>query len=381
VDEVTRFTLPVSAPAPVVAVGGELKDSLCVVEGSTASLTSVLGALTDAEHYRRFREMLEAAAQRLSYKVGAVAHDLHPGFLSTEAAEGLAERCGGAQAVPVQHHHAHVAACMAEHQLVEPVVGLACDGTGYGTDGAIWGGEVLTASATSFERSAHLAYFSLPGGDAGAVQTWRPALGILFEAFEGVLPPYIESRFDAVPRPEFNAVLGMLRSGFNCPRCSSLGRLFDAAAFLAGVCARNDSEGQAAIAFQQAAEGKAGTVYPYVLEPDETTGATRITVGPMLINLAQEAAEGAPAAHVAGRFHATVAAMLAESGAEAAKAAGVRTAVLTGGCFLNSILTEHTVLGLQAGGLERILVHERSSPGDASLSLGQAYVAAAQMGS
>jgi hydrogenase maturation protein HypF len=391
-----------AVPTAVIAVGGDLKNTICVAQGGTATVTRAIGSLADVEDYRRFICELNRLVAGVGDRSIVFAHDLHPAYLSTVAARKLASKVRSAQGpevvrtadptssngavrtadptVPceaVQHHHAHVVACLAEHGVERPVIGIACDGTGYGTDGAGWGCEVLHATPADFERCAHIQYFPLPGGDAAAKQTWRPALGLVYQAFAGDLPAHTRKVFDRVATAEFSAVQAMLAGGFNCPPTSSLGRLFDAVAFLGGVCDFNEYEGQAAIQLEAAA--KDGPDRPYAFHMVESDSARQIVVSDMITEICRDVRDGADADVIASRFHATVAQMLSSAALTAGRAHDTDTVALSGGCFLNRILVDRTERLLLEGGAKVVLKHERLSPGDASLSVGQAVAVAARL--
>ena len=377
--------LPLAAPTTIVAVGGELKNTICVAQGGKATMTHAVGNLSDVEVYRRFIGELNQAVSGVAGRSETrgvrpivFAHDLHPAYLSTLAVRKLASKLGSASCEAVQHHHAHVAACLAEHGVTQPVVGIACDGTGYGTDGATWGCEVLYATLADFERCAHLQYFPLPGGDAAAKQTWRPALGLVYQAFAGNLPAHVRGVFDRVAAVEFSAIHSMLSRGFHCPLTSSLGRLFDAVAFLAGVCDFNESEGQAAMQLQEAVgDGSDGSYSFRLVERD---GGKQIVVSHMIAEICRDVNDGMDCHAIASRFHAAVARMLSKAALTAVRAHDAEIVALSGGCFVNRVLLDRTRELLLEGGVKRVLEHERLSPGDASLSLGQAVVAAARLG-
>ncbi len=377
--------LPLAAPTTIIAVGGELKNSICVAEEDRITITPTMGSLTDVENYRRFICELNQLVARIAGRSASVAarrilfaHDLHPAYLSTMTARRFASGLEWASCEAIQHHHAHIAACMAEHGIVEPVIGVACDGVGYGTDGASWGCEILYAMRTDFERCAHLQYFPLPGGDAAAKQTWRPALGLVHHAFEGDLPGHARRSFDRVPAEAFSAVHSMLVHGFNCPPTSSLGRLFDAVAFLAGVCDFNEFEGQAAMQLQEAVEDGSGEPYSFSLF--ESEDVRQIAVCEMVDEICQDVRDGVDGRVIAARFHATVVRFLSQAALEALRVHDAEMVALSGGCFLNRILVEKIEQLLLEGGVKRVLKHEQLSPGDASLSLGQAVVATARLG-
>ena len=259
--------------------------------------------------------------------------------------------------------------------MTTPVIGIACDGTGYGSDGAIWGGEILCTRTVGFERRAHLQYFPLPGGDAAARDTWRPALSLVRGAFGDDTSDNVRRLFGDIDPGRLATVEAMLRTEFNCPKTSSLGRLFDAVAFLVGYGQRNETEGQAAMRLEQAATGEPVEPYPFHLEADEPDQLQIMWVD-MIRAICEEIARDESRELIASRFHETVAVMLSDAASKAAAREGIDMVVLSGGCFLNRVLTRRMHQLLPERGFRRVLTHTRLSPGDASLSLGQAVVAA-----
>ncbi len=365
------FEVPVAARTPVLALGAELKNTVCLLEGRRATVSEPFGALSDATAYRLFLNQVEAIRNRLEDRDLVLAHDLHPAFLTTEYA-----RRYGKRTIPVQHHHAHVVACMAENGVAGAVIGLSCDGTGYGTDGAIWGCEVLRSTLSGFDRLGRLCYFPLPGGDAAAKETWRPALSLVHQSYGEKLPDRIRAFFETVPARSLTVVKGMLSRGFNCPQTSSLGRLFDAAAFLTRLCEHNDHEGQAAMRLESAAASAQETgVYAQPLI--DRDGMLQLDAGAVVRSVCEDILANTPAATVARRFHETVASGLADMVLRECERTDIRSVAMTGGCFMNRILTSRVHALLSAGGVERVLTHENTSCGDAGVSLGQAVAAAA----
>jgi len=373
------LTVPCSAERPVLAVGGDLKSAVCVLDGTRAVLGEHLGELQNPTAFRHFVAAAETLQDLLQVRPRVVACDGHPQYMSARHARAL-----GLPLVEVQHHHAHVVSCMAEHGLTGPTVGVACDGTGYGTDGSIWGCEILLCDEVDFERRGWLRTYRLPGGDAAAREPWRPALGLLVEAFG---PDEVDrlvgssssttTGFDGVD----GAAVALARQrlvGGRLPVTSSLGRLFDAVAFLLGLCRRNAHEAQAAMALEAAAD-EAGDVEPlaYRIERDEGERFV-LDVRPTMVDIVGARRDGRPVAEVARAFHETVAAMLADGADRACAAAGLDRVVLSGGCFVNRRLTERTVVLLRARGREPY-VHRRVPTGDGGVALGQAVVAAARM--
>lgn len=363
------------AEAAVLALGGELKNTVCLWKGKRAIVSEHLGDLTNAEAYRHYCGAVERLCGLFEFKPEIIVRDLHPNYLSSALAGTLEARRIG-----VQHHHAHVASVMAETGEHGPVIGLACDGAGYGTDGAVWGCEVLCCERGASERIGHMAYVPLVGGDAAAVETWRPAAALLRSAWGGEWlerggrgAPCVRERFERLGATRLSVFAGQAARGLNAPPTSSLGRAFDAAAFLLGLCDRNRYEGEAAAALEAAAVEAGVAVEPF---------AYRVECGePMLLNLAPALGEladavgaGGGVAELAARFHETVARMLADAAESACERKSVATVVLSGGCFANRILLSRVVDLLEGRGL-RVLMNRHVPAGDGGLSLGQAYVA------
>lgn len=374
-----RVSVGCALTTNVLAVGADLKNTIALGRGSEIRITAVHGDLVDSSSYRRFHASMDAIHAGGEDDACVVAHDLHPTYLSATFARRLAR-----QKVAIQHHHAHAVSCATDSGVPLPVVGIVCDGTGYGTDGAIWGGEVLLCHADSFRRVAHLDYFPLPGGDAAATWTWRPALGILRAALPDRWHSLEVGALAEVPSAERRIVERQLDAGLNTPNTSSLGRLFDAVACITGLCLQNDFEGKAAIALQTAAEPRwsredvIAEAYPYeVLR--EADGPVRIDWRAMIRAIVADMYAKRDVNLIASRFHATVVAMLASAAKQAARESGVPRVALSGGCFHNMLLRTGLQDVLEAEG-HTVALHERVSCGDAGLSLGQAVIAAAVTG-
>lgn len=373
-DVPVTIEVPVRAAVPIIALGAELKNTVCLLDGPIARVSEAFGELGKVDSYRRFLTYAERLCREHHDTGYALAHDMHPVFLTTE----LARRCSANERIPVQHHHAHVASCMAENGVDGTIIGLSCDGTGYGADGAIWGCEVLICDYADFRRWAHLAYFPLPGGDTAAVETWRPALSLGRQTLGDDLPEHVQSLFAGIDSSALRIVEGMLARGFNCVETSSLGRLFDAVAFLTGLCMRNEQEGQAAVLLELAArDSEHQAPYPHRLLGND--GQYRIDLAPSLRCLCADLEANIPVEVVSRRFHETVADALAHAAIKASQETDIRSAALSGGCFFNRLLTDRITEKLVEGGFDRILRHRCISCGDAGLSLGQAVVAAARL--
>ncbi len=362
----------VATERPILAVGGGMKSTVCLLSGSSAVVSEHLGKLTNPCAYRNFLVAIGRLGSLLQLTPGAVAHDMHPDYPATRYAREL-----GLPATAVQHHHAHVVSCMADNGLTGRVVGVVCDGTGYGLDGAAWGCEVLVADAARFQRAAHLRYFALPGGDAAAIETWRPAASLLAEAFG---PEWRQAGRHALARvgPDALALTERrLAVGAKMPRTSSLGRLFDAGACLLGICGRNDHEARAAMAVEAAArEAGAAEPFAYDIIPQAGDGPMQFDVRPMIRELAHASRANADVPLLARRFHETIAAGLADCAVATAAAEGLDRVVLSGGCFSNGLLMELLSRRLSAEDC-RVFIHKQVPAGDGGIALGQAVVAAA----
>jgi hydrogenase maturation protein HypF len=301
-------------------------------------------------------------------------HDLHPDYASTRYAQ---EHAGARPTLAVQHHHAHVASCMAENGLDEPVIGLAFDGTGYGTDGTIWGGEFLVGDYIGFRRAAHFRAVVLPGGEQAIHEPWRMAAAYLLDAGRDLSP-----LVDSVAPAMLNTVERMVARKFNSPPTTGAGRLFDAVAALAGVRRRVSYEGQAAIELEWLATGvEPDGAYPFEIAEDRQAGTSTNTsvldMRPMIAELVAERLRGQDPAVIARRFHSTMVEAIARVCGRLRAETGLNAVVLSGGVFLNALLTAEAVARLKGEGF-RVYRHRRVPPNDGGLCLGQLAVAAAR---
>jgi hydrogenase maturation protein HypF len=356
--------LPIAATVPVLGCGAELKSTFCVAKGSRAWVGHHIGDLSNHETLVAFREGVSHFERLFAVEPRVVAHDLHPGYLSTAYA---LER-EGVEHVGVQHHHAHLAATLAEHGEAGPAIGAIYDGTGYGEDGTLWGGELLFGDLRGFERIGHLRPVRLPGGEQAIRQPWRMACAWLADAL-GERPPIPPGLAHSVDPSRWEAVCAMAATGTASPLTSSMGRLFDAVAALCGMRSVVNYEGQAAAELESAADPNETLAYPLTaeLDPRET-----------LLAVARDMAAGAPVATISARFHNAVAEATVEACVEAAGSRGVEIVVLSGGVFQNALLLERTSAALADRGL-RVLAPERLPPNDGGISYGQAAVAAARL--
>ena len=368
--------LPESVPPapPILACGAELKSTFCLAAGGRAWVSHHIGDLRNAETLAAFTDGIGHFERLFEIAPEVVVHDLHPEYLSTKYA---LER-DAARHVGVQHHHAHLAACLAEHGESGPALGAIFDGTGHGTDGAVWGGELLAGDLAGFERAGHLRPVRMPGGEQAIRQPWRMACAWLQDALGEEPEP-----LPGVDAARWRAVASLARGELAAPPTTSMGRLFDAVAALCGIRLEVTYEGQAAIELEGAAEPGDHGRYDLPVGPAPAAAGGEPPRGllldprPTILAVAADLRGGVARGVVAARFHDTVAAATAEACAAAASARGLGTVVLSGGVFANRRLLEGASARLRAAGL-RVLVPERLPPGDGGISYGQASVAAAQ---
>jgi len=363
------LALPVASPRPLVAVGPHLKNTFTLVHGREAYVSQHIGDLENLETLEHWRAALSAYRRLFRLEPEVAVRDLHPGYLSTRLAGDL----GLERIIPVQHHHAHVAAVLAEHGVTEPAVGVAFDGTGYGADGHVWGAEFLIADLAGYRRVGQLRYARLPGGDLAAREPWRAALGYL--ALEPDAAGAFVHAFAPVPAETRAIATQQIARRLNAPLASSLGRLFDAAAAVLGVRTVNRYEGEAAMELEALAGRRGAQPFPFPAAegPD---GGWVLDPLPLLVALGEGRAAGVGMPELAARFHESVAAATDVLAARLAAQAGLRTVALGGGCFQNARLLVSLVSRLEARGL-RVLVPRRLGPNDGAVSYGQAAVAAA----
>jgi hydrogenase maturation protein HypF len=365
------LSLPVPAARPALGCGAELKSTFCLAKGERAWVGHHIGDLTNAETLRSYEDGIEHVGRLFAVAPEIVAHDLHPDYLST--AHATARR--SVALVGVQHHHAHLAACLAEHGELGPAVGAIFDGTGHGLDGTVWGGELLVGDLQGFRRAGHLLRVRMPGGEQAIRQPWRMACAWLAAALdrEPPLPPGLRG---AVEPERWATVARLARNGLASPWTTSAGRLFDAVAALCGVRTEVRYEGQAAVELEAVVDPAERGAYPMAID----TGAP-LVIDPReaIRRVLADASRGVPAGVVAARFHAGLAAATAEACGVLAGRGGLDTVVLSGGVFQNRRLLEGAAAALAAEGM-RVLVPERLPPNDGGIAYGQVAVAAAQTG-
>jgi hydrogenase maturation protein HypF len=351
---------------PVLAVGAQLKNTFCIAKGTEAFLGPHIGDLDSVSTMKSFEAAIERTKEFIGAEPAVVAHDLHPDYYSTRYALAQPD----VRTFGVQHHHAHVVSAMAEHRLTGPVVGIAYDGTGFGTDGTSWGGEVLIASQISYQRFATFRPIPLPGGDQAIRQPWRVALALADEAFDGEPPLHAIPLFRAIPRKAIDAVRRMIARNFNTMPARGLGRYFDAFGSL--ILGLGDARYEGEIAFRwNMAAGEDSGRYPVVVRDGEDPW--EVDMRPAVKAAVEDLIAGTSPATISARFHNTVAAVTIELARAAIAARGEMPVVLSGGCFQNARLTESI-----AGGLP-VYMNRSVPPGDGGLALGQAIIADAML--
>jgi hydrogenase maturation protein HypF len=358
--------VPVSAKLPILAGGGDIKNSFCLLHGHSALMSQYIGSLENVATQEHFRDALEKWVAVSGIEPAISVHDLHPNSVVRELVGRL-----GRKSVAVQHHHAHVASCLAEHGQRGPAIGIALDGAGYGTDGAIWGGEAMIADLLKFERLSHLEYLPLAGGDMAVHHPRRVAAAFLRGLFGSLFQDRVER---LVGSATAKVLAAMIDRNINTFPTSSCGRIFDAVAALIGVCGEATYEAQAAIELESLARAapRVNHSYPFTLRD----GVVR--TGAMLAAIIGDLEHGTSAANVARAFHNTMAEIVARMAVDARARTRVSLVALSGGCFQNRLLLAASIDKLER---ERftVLAHRAVPTNDGGLALGQAVIAAAQL--
>ncbi|WP_233576060.1 carbamoyltransferase HypF [Saccharopolyspora rhizosphaerae] len=357
-------TVPGGFGRPVLACGAELKNTFCLAAGKHAFLSHHIGDLENYETLRSFTTGIDHFRELFDITPQVVAHDLHPEYLSTKYARAL----DGVERVGVQHHHAHIASCLADNGERGPVIGVAFDGTGYGTDGTIWGGEFLLADVSSFRRVGHLGVVPMPGGTAAIKQPWRMAASYLASAEISAADLEVLRRNES----EWAGVRSLLRAGLNSPLTSSAGRLFDAVASLLGSRDAINYEGQAAVELEQRADITETASYRARISDSDPL----VVAGVDLVRACvEDLRAGVDPSRIAARFHNGVVDVIVRGCQVLGDRTGVTGVALSGGVFQNLLLLDRTVSALEDRGF-RVLTHSRVPTNDGGVCLGQAVVAA-----
>lgn len=359
--------MPILAPRELpslIALGGHLNSTFALSRGREIILSQHLGDLEGYEARVLYDRTLRRFLEMYDVSPVAVAHDMHPDYFTTRLAAGL-----NLPTIPVQHHHAHFAACLLENQIDSSALGVTWDGTGYGLDHTIWGGEFLVGTAKDCERFASLRPFRLPAGEKAIKETWRTALSLLWEVYGNDLPTNLPL-FSAIPKPRLDGVLQILKRGLNSPVTTSAGRLFDGVSAILGLAYENTHHAEAAQMLEYAAWENTGMVDVIPL-PIEGEHPYHLDWRPMIRRIVEDFSNGEPVARLAALFHAS----LAQAAADVAVRAKQHTVTLSGGVFANRFLTEHLGSILKASGF-RVGIHSLLPPTDGSISAGQLWVAA-----
>ncbi len=388
--------LPFAADRPILACGAELKNTFCLVRDEYAFVSHHIGDLENLETLRSFEEGIEHFKQLFDIEPEVIAYDLHPDYLSTKyahvlpfSANSASPRCelvfnpqspipnpqwdgtGEERLVGVQHHHAHIASCLTDNGLDRTVIGVAFDGTGYGTDGTIWGGEFLVADFANFERVAYLKPQAMPGGTMAIKEPWRMAVSYLFGIFGETLVDLDVPFVRGLDRHRLDVLRVALEKGINSPLTSSMGRLFDAVSALIGVRDRIHYEGQAAVELEQVAEEDCSDSYHFEIEK-----GTPLEINPegVFRDIIEDLRNGASAGRISAKFHNGVSEMIAEVCGQIRDRTRLEEVALSGGVFQNRMLLERTVPLLEEQDFS-VYTHHQVPPNDGGISLGQAVVA------
>ena len=359
---------------PILACGAELKNTVCLTKDNHAFLSQHIGDLENIKAFDFFKQTVSHLKRILDIEPEIIAYDMHPGYLSTQYALEQTDKI----LVPVQHHHAHIVSCMAEHQLDETVIGLSFDGTGYGTDGRIWGGELLIADLKSFHRPVHLAYIPMPGGAAAIKEPWRMAVSYLFDTFGDGFENLGLEFLNDIPENKVRIIKEMIVKGINSPLTSSIGRLFDGVAAILGIRNQVSFEGQAAMALEMLANDEtnyltAADLYGYDLSAHEVC---EISLRSLINGIVKDLKNGVSPADISTRFHLSLIQLYTEICGHLRMETGINQVVLSGGVFQNAIILKGLIAGLERKGFQ-VFSNSRIPANDGGIALGQAMVAAA----
>jgi hydrogenase maturation protein HypF len=367
---------PIMLPFPakqVLACGAEEKNTFCLTKDEYAFLSQHIGDMDNEETMSHFENTVGLYARLFRVQPEAIAYDLHPEYLPTKyALEYAAQR--GIKAIGVQHHHAHIASCLVDNEAQGPVIGVAFDGTGYGTDHNLWGGEFLVCDHRDFQRAAHLEYVPMPGGAAAIRKPYRMALGYLYTLLGGDVTLEGLPILSQLAEAEVSLIRKQLERRLNCPLTSGAGRLFDAVSALVGIRGEIDYAAQAAIELEMIAPDDAAEATPYPFAIAEEREPIVIKLGELISAIVRDTKNGVPAPVISARFHQTMARIIVETSKLISKKTGLKTVALSGGVFQNRLLFNLVVDALEKEGF-RVLSHRLVPCNDGGISLGQAVVA------
>ncbi len=352
---------------PLLAVGGEMKNTICLTREKTAFVSQHIGEMGYPETYNFFLKTVDHMKKILKIEPEAIACDLHPGYATTHFADSQKNL----PVYKIQHHHAHIISCLADNRIKDTVIGVAFDGTGYGTDGTIWGGEFLLADYTSFKRVAYLSPLPLPGGEQAIKQPWRMALSYLTTYVNNFQELALDIFQKRTPR-EKEMVVKLIHSRFNSPLTSSMGRLFDAVSALLGICEHSTYEGQAAIELEMSLKGGSQDCYPFLYHQEDD--CYTINPEPLIREICSDLKAAKPIGNISTAFHNSIVRMIIETCNKLRDAFKINRVALSGGCFQNAYLLSRTIEKLIGEGFEPFY-HKRVPPNDGGLALGQALIA------
>jgi len=353
--------------SPILACGAELKNTICITKEDRAFLSQHIGDLENIATYEFFQLTVRHMKRILDIHPEIVACDLHPDYMSTR----YAMEQDKVEKVRVQHHHAHIVSCMAENKLNGDVIGLSFDGTGYGTDGAIWGGEIFVADEEKFTRKAHISYVPMPGGAAAIKEPWRMAVSYLYEAFGQEFKSLRLPGLNKFDEKKIKIIAEMIEKKVNSPDTSSLGRLFDAIAAICGIRDTVHFEGQAAIELEMAAGEKTNDIYDY----EWTSGDIyRILPGPVIRGVVKDIENGVDICRISSKFHQTLVSLFSDLCETIRKETKLKRVVLSGGVFQNSLLLTGLFNALEKKDF-KVYTHRLVPANDGGISLGQAVIA------
>lgn len=362
------------APSPIrlpfniettLGCGGELKNTFCLTRENYAFISQHIGDLENLETLKHFTSTIELYKRLFRIEPKVIACDMHPDYLSSKYAQGFS---GKIPIIPVQHHYAHIASCMAENSLSEPVIGVAMDGSGYGLDGNLWGGEILLADYDNFSRLAHLEYLPMPGGELAIKKPYRLAIGYLYRLFRDI--PRIAS-FSNISKEEVETIKAQIDNSINTPLTSSLGRLFDAVSSILNICKEVDYEGQAAIELEMIGEGISTEEY-YNWGIEKLNGEFIIKVKPILEEIINDI-DRISKEKISAKFHNTIALIILALVKNIREETKINTVVLSGGCFQNRTLLIKTIKNLERERF-KVFIHRQVPCNDGGISLGQAVI-------
>ncbi|MBL7070928.1 MAG: carbamoyltransferase HypF [Candidatus Omnitrophica bacterium] len=367
--------LPLSFSSPVLAVGSESKSGFAVLSGDRVSVSRIFSDLKDPAEFDSYKKAI--LSKKKSFERGIIAHDLHPEYMSTKYAGEIFEKIKRKSKglAGVQHHHAHIAACMAENGLQNKVIGVAFDGTGYGLDGNIWGGEFMIADYGGFERKAHLAYVPMPGGDKAVLEPMRMALSYIYKAYGRGIGNLSSGVLRRMGKARRSLLLKIIDKGLNSPLTSSAGRLFDAVSSLIGIRDRISFEGEAAIELEKIAVSAVGGIYGFKIEK---RGKEHILdFSPMIKMIISDLNNKKRPGLISRKFHNTVAEAIKDTALKLRDKTKLKYVVLSGGVFQNKILSYEARVRLERAHFS-VYTHSKTSCADSGLPIGQAVIAASK---